>query len=424
MIDNKFIERLADLKHLSVLKNHNINIMSKPNKFQDAVKFFAQIDDKNFIHKITFKATGCTMFMVMCSYFCELVESKSIEDALEINVDYLQSKYILNDNSVHVLTIIVDTFALLIKKYKKWLSTGKTQPYIHVESKNVENLKSRKVKQKESIEFAINDSKFEKILENKIEVQPITKKKIKKDIIETKTTETKTEENIITNKNKKSVKNSKDINLFEEKSIEKNIVQVKQDVKDIVDVPIVEEKSIENNVEIAISKIEETPAQIIDEKENIVQVKSQKELKKELKKEKKLAKKQEKQNDKNKDLVIVEPEIVESNNLVIENSNTQTPKKNILVSKKASKSVFVNNEKTEETVVEEHYVVAHNNDNKQKFADLSKQIEKIALESHKKEVKVHDTKEFNNLLNRLNATNSKQNSLNNIKDRLNKISKK
>ena len=148
MIDNKFIERLADLKHLSVLKNHNINIISKPNKFHDVVKFFAQIDEKNFVHKITFKATGCSMFMVMCSYFCELVEQKSIEDALEINTAYLQSKYILKDNSVHVLDIIVETFALMIKKYKKWLSIGKTQPYIHEEKKVIVETK----KEEKSIE--------------------------------------------------------------------------------------------------------------------------------------------------------------------------------------------------------------------------------------------------------------------------------
>ena len=72
MHNEVILNRLANLKYLSSLKKSNVSIMSKPNQYNDAVKFFAQINSDNIIQKITFKATGCSTFLVICDYFCEI----------------------------------------------------------------------------------------------------------------------------------------------------------------------------------------------------------------------------------------------------------------------------------------------------------------------------------------------------------------
>ena len=119
MSENNILKRLENLPYLSVLRSRNISILSKPNIYHDSVKFFAQIDDNNIVKKISFKASGCTAFMLMCSYFCELVEGKKISTALKINMDDLVKFMPLKDSQKHVVEIIVKTFALMINKYNK-----------------------------------------------------------------------------------------------------------------------------------------------------------------------------------------------------------------------------------------------------------------------------------------------------------------
>lgn len=128
MYNDIILNRLQNLKYLSTIKKSNISITSKRNKFHDMVKFYARIDKDEIIQKISFKATGCTYFLVYCDYFCELVEGKNIKNALKINSEKLESLNALDDSRKHVVDIILNTFALLIKKYRKGVEKGKIKP--------------------------------------------------------------------------------------------------------------------------------------------------------------------------------------------------------------------------------------------------------------------------------------------------------
>lgn len=128
MFNEIIVNRFANLKYLSPLKKSNVSIMSKNNQFGDIVKFFAQVNSDNIIQKITFKATGCSTFLVLCDYFCELVEGKSIDNALEITDKDLSSFATIDKSKEHVYPIILDTFKLLIKKYKKGVEKNNIVP--------------------------------------------------------------------------------------------------------------------------------------------------------------------------------------------------------------------------------------------------------------------------------------------------------
>lgn len=153
MIHKKILERLQDLKYLGKLKGANVSILSKKSEYHDMVKFFAIIDENNIIQKITFKATGCTNFMVMCSYFCELVEGKKVATALKISKEDLDQIVVLPAASEHVYPIIINTFILLIKKYNKNLETEKatnkketakkTNTTKNIQSEHLSNLKDK-----------------------------------------------------------------------------------------------------------------------------------------------------------------------------------------------------------------------------------------------------------------------------------------
>lgn len=119
MYNEKILNALNNLTYLSSLKNSTVSITSKKNKFGDTVKFYAMITEDGVIDKFTFKASGCTYFIVFCNYFCELVEGKTIKEALKINREKLENFVVLEDSRVHVADIIIATFAMLIKKYNK-----------------------------------------------------------------------------------------------------------------------------------------------------------------------------------------------------------------------------------------------------------------------------------------------------------------
>ncbi len=164
MYNQIIIDRLRNLSNLYTLKKANVKIVSKKNEFGDIVKFFAQINTENVIQKISYKASGCTTFVALCSYFCELVEGKSIEKACKINEDDLKSFCDLDEQKTHVYKIILDTFALLIKKYQKGIQNGKIVPCEVIENSH-NSQKTNKVKQtKISHEKKVVEKDLEDIL--------------------------------------------------------------------------------------------------------------------------------------------------------------------------------------------------------------------------------------------------------------------
>lgn len=145
MYNQKVIDRLTKLTNLHALKNANVTAMTKKNEFGDVVKFFARINTNNEIESISYKASGCSAFMAVCSYFCELCEGKSIKSALKIKEDDLKKFTDLDEAGSHVYKIILDTFALLIKKYNKGVEKGIITP---VEPSEKEQESEKKVETK------------------------------------------------------------------------------------------------------------------------------------------------------------------------------------------------------------------------------------------------------------------------------------
>ena len=129
MFNDAVISRLKDIKFIGTIKNSTITIMSKKNDFDDIVKFYFQIDASDNIIKVSFKAKGCTAFMVACSYFCENIENKSLAEALKITDLDLNDILQFDESKKHVYDIILSTFALLVKKYRKCIEKGTIVPF-------------------------------------------------------------------------------------------------------------------------------------------------------------------------------------------------------------------------------------------------------------------------------------------------------
>lgn len=144
MYNQEVIDRLNNLTYLFALKNANVTAMTKKNEFDDVVKFFAQINSNNVIQKISYKASGCSSFMAICSYFCEIVTNKTIDEAKKINETDLEKFSKLDEQKTHVYKIVLDTFDLLLKKYEKGLKKGTITPCEPVESKVEETKKTKK----------------------------------------------------------------------------------------------------------------------------------------------------------------------------------------------------------------------------------------------------------------------------------------
>lgn len=128
MYNETIVSQLGNLPYLTILKKSNVTIISKKNSFGDVVKFFAQIDNNDNIQKISYKASGCSYFLVLCNYFCSLVEGKTLKNALKIKLEDFQKYTAIDDSRVHVVDIIVGTFALLVKKYRKGVEKGIITP--------------------------------------------------------------------------------------------------------------------------------------------------------------------------------------------------------------------------------------------------------------------------------------------------------
>lgn len=195
MYNQVIIDRINNLNNLCALKNANAKAISKNNEFGDIVKFFARIDVNNVIEKMSFKATGCTTFIALCSYFCEIAEGKTIDDALKINDKQLSKFTQLDEPRQHVYKIIIDTFALLVKKYRVALSKGTVVPVpatitIDLNSgKDKEKLEKNNDKQKKSVKNTknnvVNDD-LKEILMPKSEKSKSKSKKSEKIVVEDK----------------------------------------------------------------------------------------------------------------------------------------------------------------------------------------------------------------------------------------------
>lgn len=143
MYNQKIIDRLNNLTYLKVLKNSNASAMTKKNPYGDIVKFYAQINKNDVIQAISFKCTGCSYFTALCSYFCEIAEGKTVDEALKIKEKNLVAFAKLDESKHHIYPLILETFALLVKKYRKALEQGKVSPCEAKEVVKTEEKKTR-----------------------------------------------------------------------------------------------------------------------------------------------------------------------------------------------------------------------------------------------------------------------------------------
>ena len=239
MYNEKILSELNNLIYLNAMKNSNVNVISKKNAFGDTVKFYAQINSEDVIEKISYKASGCTHFLVYCNYFCSLVEGKKIDVALKINAKKLEEFSQLDESKIHVIEIILNAFTLLIKKYRKGVEQGTILP-IEVKKNDVENLQEVKVDTKKDIkEVSKNNVVEDKNLKetNKVKKPTKTEEVTKKDI--NQISKLKTE-------NKKDKKSTDLSELISKRKINKNEVSSKKHQEEIIKNEKIQEKTIEN----------------------------------------------------------------------------------------------------------------------------------------------------------------------------------
>ena len=195
MYNEKILNQLDNLKYLGALKGSTVSIVSKPNEFGDAVKFYAQINKDDIIQKISYRASGCTHFLVFCNYFCSLVEGKTIKSALNIKAEKLENFVELDESKTHIVPIILNAFALLIKRYRKGVESGKIEPCA-VEEKVETTPKSRPMTSKAFTKVVgeiMKNIELSKNNNNQIAVSKNNEKpskednKIKKDSVDVKT---------------------------------------------------------------------------------------------------------------------------------------------------------------------------------------------------------------------------------------------
>lgn len=146
MYNQKIIDRINNLTYLKALKNSNASAITKKNPYGDIVKFYAQINKNDVIQAISFKCTGCSYFTALCSYFCELAEGKTVTDALKIKEKDLVAFAKLDESRHHIYPLILGTFALLVKRYRKGVESGKIVPCEIVEIRKEDKKVSTKRK--------------------------------------------------------------------------------------------------------------------------------------------------------------------------------------------------------------------------------------------------------------------------------------
>lgn len=306
MLDSKIISRLGDLKYLGKIKGANAALVSKKSKYHDIVKFYIQINVDNKIQKISYQASGCSTFMAVCSYFCELIDGMKVSSALKITKDDLDKVVKVKESNEHVFPIIFETFKQLINKYNKNLEKGKVKPAEIIESNTkqitakpktkdiiidkileqyLDNGKSNKSKKNNKAlgqismedKFIINDDTKVNIIEKKNQSKKIDNVEPKEELKED--TNNKISEDIIENfelklekkklNKKKTLKRNENLNNQEEISL--------PIVNDKTSEVVIEEKNTDNKV---ISSIEIEPkVEVVEDKteinvnqENVVKV--------------------------------------------------------------------------------------------------------------------------------------------------------
>ena len=209
MYNEIIINRLNNLTYLSALKNSNATAITKKNPYGDIVKFYAQINKNNVIQAISFKASGCSYFIALSSYFCELVEGKTIDEALKIKEKDLIAFAELDESKHHIYPIILNTFALLVKKYRKGLETGKIVPCEVAKKTQIETKK--KVTTKKSVD--VREGLGEILVQESNKSSRIARKSVKT----TSITEVNTEITLDESKTSSEIKKEKQLALKEAK---------------------------------------------------------------------------------------------------------------------------------------------------------------------------------------------------------------
>ena len=250
MYNEKILEQLDNLKYLGALKGSNISVISKPNEFGDAVKFYAQINKEDVIQKITYRASGCTHFLVFCNYFCSLVEGKTVKTALNVKAEKLENFVELDESKNHIVSIILDAFALLIKRYRKGVEKGKIEP-CEVVVNTDGSPKSRPMTSKAFTKVV------GEIIKN-IELSHKDETKVEK----SNNTDTLSKLMDMKNKNHSKIEEKKAVEQTQpvEEKVEKKVVEEKSAETEVVKV---EEKPVEKKTtkRIKKEKVEETPVQ-------------------------------------------------------------------------------------------------------------------------------------------------------------------
>ena len=246
MYNEIIANRLNNLKYLAPLKKSNVSIISKANKYGDVVKFFAQINENNIIQKITFKATGCSALLSLCDYFCEIITGKNIDDANNLTYNDLSEFASLDQSKEHVYEIILDTFKLLIKKYKKGVEKNKIIPISAIVDNSEVKSDIKQIIKKDNV---INHSELDEILvkeDAKKAAQKPSKKKV--DII----VKPKADETVVIN-----------LQTVEEIKVEETELMTKEVVVSEPEVVVAEELIID------------TPNNVAEDNHNIVEVKQE-----------------------------------------------------------------------------------------------------------------------------------------------------
>ncbi len=250
MYNEKILEQLDNLKYLGALKGSNISVISKPNEFGDAVKFYTQINKEDVIQKITYRASGCTHFLVFCNYFCSLVEGKTVKAALNVKAEKLKNFVELDESKKHIVSIILDAFALLIKRYRKGVEKGKIEPCEVVENTDG-SPKSRPMTSKAFTKVV------GEIIKN-IELSHKDETKVEK----SNNTDTLSKLMDMKNKNHSKIEEKKAVEQTQpvEEKVEKKVVEEKSAETEVVKV---EEKPVEKKTtkRTKKEKVEETPVQ-------------------------------------------------------------------------------------------------------------------------------------------------------------------
>lgn len=256
MYNQDVIDRLNNLTNLYALKNANVKVISKKNEFGDIVKFFAQINTNNVIQRITYKASGCTTFLALCSYFCEIAEGKTIDKALKISEKDLEKFSKLDENRTHVYKIILDTFAMLIKKYNIGIKKGTIVPCEPSEITQNVKVDMPKTSKKSEPKVIIED--------NYIIDTPKTKSKKEKKVTENKK-ELKSEkvEEIDVSQNKTSLK---PLSNSREPKINKTIVKKETKVVNLPEINTVKVETTKVQVTTSNTKDVDVDAKLVAEK--------------------------------------------------------------------------------------------------------------------------------------------------------------